>query len=957
VEDLIGDAAGIHGRTAELARIGSFLRDAGTRPAALLIEGAAGIGKTTLWSAGIDLARQRGWWVLTCRPVQSEAALSFSALGDLLGPVPEDAFAGLPRPQRQALDVALLRADPGPQTPDQRAVAVALLGVIRALAESAPVVIGVDDLPWLDRASAAVVQYALRRLTTQRTGLLATVTGGGPPGASAGPPATALPGGPGGGEEPLAWWFPPGRLQSLQVGPLSLEALDTVLRVKGGPPASWPEVVEVYEASGGNPYFALELAAALGAEGRRRGAGQPLPVPRSLQPLVQRRLAGLPQAGRDVALMVAAAANPTVETVLAACGGDQPARDGLVSAEGAGVLQVTDGRVRFAHPLLRSLHYSSATERQRRRAHRCLAEVTGETEGQVRHLALAADGPDEPLAGRLAEAAQVACLRGAAVVGAELADLALRLTRPGDVAARAQRLTDAGLLHLAAFDPAGARELLEEAIGLSEPGQLRATALQHLARVTGYLDGVAAAVPLLHQALAQAGDGTVLKALIHRDLCYVAGVAAASFVGATADHFWAAFDIARRTGDDELVSQLLTFQAVAEFVTGHGVRRDLVERALERRGQGARVPMEMRQRVLLSHVLRSGDDLRGARALLAEEYAEAAEQGAETDLPFVVLHLAELEIWAGNFSLATDYAEHGYRVALAAGAPTPTACMHSARAIVRACCGPLAEARAEAGLAIESGLRSGVYYLALLGSHALGLVELVSGDPAAAHAILGMVTAAVAGPEMVDPGWIAQRPVPDDVEALIRLGDLAAAEPLLTSLEERAQRLDRAWALATAGRCRALMMSARGDHDAAFAAAAQAFTAHERLEMPFELARTHLAAGDVARRARRKMAAREHVETARAMFTRLGAAPWAQRAEADLARLGMTRVGGVELTRAERQVAGLVAAGRTNRETAAELYMGVRTVEAHLSAIYRKLGVRSRSELIRAWAERPGLKQ
>ena len=338
--------------------------------------------------------------------------------------------------------------------------------------------------------------------------------------------------------------------------------------------------------------------------------------------------------------------------------------------------------------------------------------------------------------------------------------------------------------------------------------------------MTGYLDGVAAALPLLRQALGEADDGTVLKALIHRDLCYVTAVSRGSFVAATAEHFQAAFDIAEHAGDDGLVSHLLTFQAVAEFVTGHGVRRDLIERALAGCHQGARVPMEMRPRVLLSHVLRSGDDLRGARALLTGEYAEAAEQGAETDLPFVVLHLVELETWAGNFSLAADYAEHGYRVALAAGAPTPTACMHGARAIVRAFCGPLGEARAQAGSAIESGLRAGVYYLALLGSHALGLVELVSGDPAAAHAILGMTTEAVSGREMVDPGWIALRPVPDDIEALIRLGDLAAAEPLLASLEERAQRLDRAWALATAGRCRALLMSARGDHDAAFAAAA-----------------------------------------------------------------------------------------------------------------------------------------
>ena len=115
-----------------------------SHPAALLFEGEAGIGKTTLWSAGIDQARRRGWQVLTCRPVQPEAALSFSALGDLLEPVPDSVLGRLPGPQRRALDVALLRAEPGPEPPDQRAVAVAFLGVIRDLAEAAPVIVGVD---------------------------------------------------------------------------------------------------------------------------------------------------------------------------------------------------------------------------------------------------------------------------------------------------------------------------------------------------------------------------------------------------------------------------------------------------------------------------------------------------------------------------------------------------------------------------------------------------------------------------------------------------------------------------------------------------------------------------------------------------------------------------------------------------------------------------------------------
>ena len=304
VERSAGPDAGVHGRAADLARLGRFLDEVTGHPAALLIEGEPGLGKTTLWSAGIDQARRRGWRVLTCRPVQAEAALSLSALGDLLEPVPDAVLSELPGPQRRALDVALLRAEPGPEPPDQRAVAVAFLGVIRALAQAAPVLIGVDDLPWLDRASAAVLEYAQRRLTTQPAGLLATAATG----------DSASPAGH------MRGRFPPGRLHALTVGPLALEAMDAVLRAKGGPPEAWPEVVEVHEASGGNPYFAQELAAALGAHGRRRGSRQPLPVPGSLRPLVQRRLAALSPAGREVALVAAAAPAPTVGVVLAASG-------------------------------------------------------------------------------------------------------------------------------------------------------------------------------------------------------------------------------------------------------------------------------------------------------------------------------------------------------------------------------------------------------------------------------------------------------------------------------------------------------------------------------------------------------------------------------------------------------------------------------------------------------------
>jgi DNA-binding CsgD family transcriptional regulator len=940
------DAAGLYGRTAELDRIGHFLDEVEGGPAALLLEGPAGIGKTTLWAAGMDMARRRGWWVLSCRPVQSEAPLSFSALGDLFDAVPETALAGLPGPQRQALDVALLRAEPGPDPPDQRAVAVALLGVIRALADTAPVLVGVDDVTWLDRSSAAALEYALRRLVTQPAGLLATVVSGSPASAPAsGDPAAGL--------RSLRWQLPQQRLHRVDVGALSLDSLAALLRDKGGAAGSWPEVLELCEASGGNPYLALELAAALGASGGRRGVGRPLPVPESLQPLVQRRLRAMPAASQDVALLVAASAQPAVGLVLAACGDDQLAQDGLDAAEAAGVLQVAGGHVRFTHPLLRSLHYSSATEGQRRRAHQRLAEAAVVPEERARHRALAAAGPDEQLAGELATAARVASRRGAAVAAAELADLAHELTPPELVTARVERMTEAGRLHLTAFDPGGARRLLEAAIELCEPGQVRAAALHDLARVIAYSEGLPGCRSLLVQARDEAADGSALKALVHRDLGFVMGIATDGFTSAAIAEFRAAQKIAGQIGDKALISQLLAFEAMTEFVIGNGLRRDLIERALAGRDPAVRVEMELRPRVVLSHVLRSADDLAGARTLLAEEYAEAMAQGAETDLPFLLMHLVVVETWAGNLELADEYAEYGYRVALAADSVTMRACMHCARAITWAFRGPLESARTEAEAAIDAGMRSGVYYALLLGCHALSLVELVSANPAGGRASLAAAVEVTAQRGMVDPGFMALRPVPDYIESLVRLGDLAAAEPLLDSLEDRARRLDRAWALAAAGRCRALLMSARGDHDAASAALEQAFAAHERLEMPLELARTYLVAGDVARRARRRIEAREHVEAARQAFVRLGAVPWARRADAELARLGAARAAGLDLTAAERRVASLVASGRTNREAAAELYMGLRTVETHLSAVYRKLGVRSRSELIRTWAQRP----
>src|SRR5262245_51347704 len=260
-----------------MAAVAAFLDAVGSGPAGLVLEGAAGIGKTTVWAAGAALGAGRGYTVLSCRPAESEARLSFAALGDLLGGVLGEAVAGLPAPQRRALEVALLLADPVGSPPEQRAVCVAFLGVLRRLAASGPVVLAVDDLQWLDAPSAAAVQFALRRLAHERAGLLASARteGGG----------QALPG--------AGTGLPAGRLTRLRVGPLALGAFELVQRASAGAGLSRLTIRRLFDASGGNPFYGLELARALQRAGAEPAPGEPLPAPAGLQAVLAARLGAL----------------------------------------------------------------------------------------------------------------------------------------------------------------------------------------------------------------------------------------------------------------------------------------------------------------------------------------------------------------------------------------------------------------------------------------------------------------------------------------------------------------------------------------------------------------------------------------------------------------------------------------------------------------------------------------
>jgi DNA-binding CsgD family transcriptional regulator len=263
--------------------------------------------------------------------------------------------------------------------------------------------------------------------------------------------------------------------------------------------------------------------------------------------------------------------------------------------------------------------------------------------------------------------------------------------------------------------------------------------------------------------------------------------------------------------------------------------------------------------------------------------------------------------------------------------------------MARACLGDVDQARrvAEAGLA--EARRAGDVVFCMQNLHVLGFVEISLGNHEAAQARLGEAT------DLMRPRWNREfgdcHTVPDEIEALVALGDLARADDLAAWMDEVAQATQRAWTLATGARSHALIQAARNDLDAADATLEGALAAHQRLPMPFELGRTLLARGIVQRRMKRRAAARETLGTALALFEGLGAHLWAERTRWEVARLGVRSGAQVGLTPVEQQIAALVAKGCTNGEIAAKLSLSRKTVEANLSRTYRKLGVRSRTEL------------
>ena len=918
------------GREAELASIRDFLAGVSAGATALVLEGEAGMGKTTLWAAGVAEAEALGLRVLQSRPAESETALSFSGVGDLLDAVLDEALAPLPDPQRRALSRALvLEEDDGP-TLDRRAVGVAVLGALRALAEATPVLVAIDDVQWLDAASSAALGYAARRLRAERIGVLT---------ARRVPLESTL-------LAELSRSLASERYTSVQVGPVDLTALHHVVHDHLGVALPRPLLAEVHEASGGNPFYALEIVRMLQRTGISVETGQPLPVPESLQDLVHGRLLALPAESRDFLLGAAALSYPRVALVEAAT--EVHRRNGLSPALEARIVELDGDRIRFSHPLLAAGAYEMASPLRRAEVHARLAELVDDPEARGRHLAASSEQPDDIDAGALEDAARRARLRGAPRAGALLLDRARELTPAASPDDELRRAVDAAYLHFEAGDSPRAEAQLRAVIDRLPPGAKRARALVRLARVRSY-EMQAEAAELFFEAIDEAEGDRETLAQAHE------GVAACLFrlrerLGESIAHAETATTLGLELGDAALAAESLGTQLVAETLLGVATTPDTAARALASQGAAKELRVLAQPLFALAVHWWWTDEIERARSTLIELEQRSHELGDESSPPYVLVLLGRVECLLGELGSAGARARDGQQAAEQSGQETLFAYNLALEGLVEAHLGNAERAREAASDALARAPGTGGRPAELVAREALGHVELVLGAPDAAFSWLEPGVAFARREGLAEPAAI--RLVADQIEALIELGRRDEAVELLDWYEGNARRLARASAIATCMRCRGLLAAQDGSLDDAIAAYADALTWYERVDVPIDRGRTLLALGVAERRMKHRSDARGTLEEALRVFERMGAALWAERARFELRRISGRAATPGTLTPAEERVTALVAEGKTNREVAAALFLSERTVEGHLSRVFAKLEVRSRTELARVVATR-----
>jgi DNA-binding CsgD family transcriptional regulator len=899
-----GSVVSIVGREPELASLRGLLNGEGNLRGLLLV-GEPGIGKTTLWEAGVAESRSQGAEVLAARPSESEARLPFAGLIDLCEQVGSAELGTLPTPQRRALEAALLRSDPADGSIHAGAVEFGFVAALRVLAARTPVVIAVDDLQWLDRPSADVLAFAARRLREVSVRFLLARRPAG---------TTEL-------ERALAR----GPLVRVEVGALTLGAVRRMLRDQLGLTVSRPLLRRVVDVTQGNPLFALEIGRSLPEQGASAEAEE-IPLPDSVEEIVGGRVAHLTAGVRTVLLATALSEDLRVGTLSAVAGSDA-----VDDAVHAGVVVVEGERARAAHPLLAAVARKRSRVHERRELHRFLAGVIDDGPLRALHLALASTGVDENLAADLDVCAREASARGGRQQAVELARHALRLT-PAESDARGERVLGLAAARYEAGELRLLTNLLTDELESLPTGALRARARLLLGEGYGSrsleeTDGQ------LELALVEAGDDHAMRAYI---LAKRAANAAAGRVARIGDAEAWALEALRGADRREVERVALYALAWAYGLTGRSVD-ELCARSDVEADTGAYLAASP-ERVAGQRYVWRGEIAR-ARGALARLFALADERGEEASYGLIRLHICELELRAGEWDAAATLLDEWAESSR--GELTFRPQYERCRALLAAGRGDEGNAERWSRDAILRATQTGCRWDELEARRARGIAALRAGRPDRAVEDLVAVWDHTQREGVLEPG--AFPAAPDLVEALVELDRMAEARTVTGRLEKLAKLQEHPWALASVKRSRALLRPGSGQADAMLRAAAADF---ERLGLRFDAARSLLALGRAQRRKKQWRAARDALATAATSFDTLGSTGWAELARSEQGRVpGRRRAPDGELTPTERRVVELAASGLANKQIATTLFVTVHTVEVHLAHAYAKLGVRSRVQL------------
>jgi DNA-binding NarL/FixJ family response regulator len=915
------DPADLIGRASERAAILAALDAPADNPAAVVLTGDAGIGKTAIWESIVAERRAAGDHVLISRATSAEARLPWVGMTDLMRTIPPATLASLPDLQRQALEVVSLQAvslqSGDSEALDERMVGTALLSALQAATNTAPVLLAVDDLPYLDTASASAMAFALRRMEGLHPArLLATVR-----------------------EHdrrlPLLQGLPSNRCSVIAVGPLTLGALFDLLQTRRGIRLARPLLLRVHETSGGNPLYALELARALDRLEISPKAGSPLPVPTGLNALVDARVRDLPAAVADVVAATAAAWRFTA---------NDRDTEAIELAVAAGMVVVDEPTVvggarviRAAHPLLSAAAYNGLPTSRRRQLHARLAAAADDPVERVRHAALAAAEPQASLAEDLDVGVAAALAAGVPDIAVGLAQLSLEHTT--DVALRPARLDRLADAQLRSGDSSGAWQTQSEAIAATAPGAGRARRRIRLAEIATEVTSWADAERELRVAIAEAADDPLVLA---EALLTLAAVADDIDLAETSAQRAVDQLAAQDDPNPMILSGALSQLAGARFRAGRGLDHDLFARAIDIERAHPSRRLSDRADASYAALLKYADDIDAAEERLLALLEEARATGDLSSITYALGHLVPIYLWRGQLARGRGYADEHFEVAVQGELQGQEAQARYNVGLAMAYQGQLDDAeRVLLGvLNTESTNNTWIGHRV----HAvLGFVALSRNDAAGAVLHTDLWHEALTNMHFGEPGY--SRSHLDHLCALVGAGKTADANAFCDELDGQASRSGRKSAAAVVLTGRAMLEAHAGRLSDAVALSASALSWYDSSPLRFDRARTLLIAGRISRRAKAKSDARAMLTEAENEFGSFGATAWQAQAAAELARVNVRPAAPAELTETERLVAQLAASGLSNREVADRTFLAVKTVEANLARAYRKLGIRSRAEL------------